>query len=89
MPTAFLRGQVADYDRWRPGFDRFDAMHTASGIDEHFVCRNREDPNEILVVLHFRTMVEAEEYLGSTELRDAIKANGTLGPVQIDLFDEA
>lgn len=88
MPLAMMRGRVPDYASWRPAFDHFAPVRAAAGVLYTKVYRGREDPNEVLVLLQFRSFAEAEAYMGSTELQDAVKAAGAVSSVQVDLFQD-
>ena len=89
MATALVRQRVADYPTWRRVFDDFAAAHAAGGVVDRAVFRSREDPNELLVLHRFRTLAEAEAFIESTELRDAMHAAGVRGTPRVELFEEA
>ncbi|HEX5494697.1 MAG TPA: antibiotic biosynthesis monooxygenase [Mycobacteriales bacterium] len=89
MATAFVRHRVADYATWRQVYDDFAAVQAASGVVSRAVFRGREDPNELLVMHRFRTLSEAEAFVESVALREAMDAAGVRGTAQVELYDEA
>lgn len=89
MATAFVRHRVADYATWRQVYDDFAAVQAASGVVDKAVFRGREDPNELLVMHRFRTLSEAEAFVDSSALHDAMDRAGVQGLPQVELYDEA
>ena len=88
MATAFVRHRVADYAAWRQVYEDFAPVQAAGGVIDKAVFRGREDPNELLVMHRFRTLSEAEAFIESSELRDAMESAGVLDTPQIELFEE-
>jgi Antibiotic biosynthesis monooxygenase. len=79
---------VADHAEWRQVYDDFAAVRAAGGVIDQAVFRSREDPNDLLVMHRFRTLSEAEAFIESSELRDAMDRAGVQGTPRIELFEE-
>jgi quinol monooxygenase YgiN len=89
MATALIRHRVRDYDAWRKVYDSFAEFQAAGGVIEKAVYRTPADPNDVLVLHRFPTQRQAEDFVASTELRNAMQEAGVEGPPQIDIYDEA
>jgi hypothetical protein len=49
MPIAIVAQRVANYDEWRPYFDRYENKRLAHGISNARVFRNTDDPNDLVL----------------------------------------
>lgn len=60
--TAFIitRIQVGDYDAWRPMFDQ-DRPRAREKAQVQRVFRGVEDPNQVFIVLEFKSLDDAQE----------------------------
>ena len=89
MIYLYLRQRVADYARWREGFDNHAAARQAGGAtDEAYVMRNVDDPHEVTVVLGWSSLENARAFSQSVSLQDAMQKAGVTGLPEI-LFLEA
>ena len=59
------------------------------GVIDKAVYRAQENPNELLVMHRFATLSQAQDFLASAELENAMREAGVEGVPQIDLYDEA
>ncbi len=89
MTTALINHRVADYDAWRPEFDRAIRAEWAKDIRSHQVWRGQDDPNLVVVVQTFDSREAAEAFANSSVLREAMGRGGVVeSSVQIDYLDE-
>ena len=87
MTTVFARFRVADYDAFRPGYDR--AVATFNEIRSYRIWRGQDDPNLVLITETFDSRAIAEALWASQETRDAMTADGVdMSSVQIEYLDE-
>jgi len=83
MPFVLVRHQVKDYDAWKAGFDADDANRTAAGFVGASVCRNADDPNEVVALLEVDSLDKARAFTGSEKLREVMEEFGVVGKPDI------
>lgn len=89
MTTVLVNHKVADYDAWRPEFDRAMEAEWSSDIRSYQVWRGQDDPNHVIVTNTFDSREAAEAMANSSALREAMGRAGVVeSSVQIDYFDE-
>ena len=88
MATVFVRHRVNDYAAWRKVYDDFAGFQDAGGVIERAVYRSNADENDLLVMHRFASSDQAQTFLASTELKNAMANAGVQGAPQIDVFDE-
>jgi hypothetical protein len=81
--------RVRDYPAWRQVYDTFKPQEQAAGVTAESVYRAKDDPNNVLVLLTFRTMAEAEAFVANPEVREAMQRSGVEGEPRFEFFDEA
>ena len=87
--TAMVQHRVADYDKWRKAYDGFASVQKAGGVTRQSVYRTKDDPSNVLVMHGFATAADAEAFLASTELRDAMQQAGVEGKPRIEIYQDA
>src|SRR5262245_14466658 len=86
MTTVLARFRVADYDAFRPGYDR--ALAALTEIRSYEVLRGQDDPHLVVVTETFDSREVAEALWTSQETRDAMVADGIeMSSLQIDYLD--
>jgi hypothetical protein len=89
MTTVLINHRVADYDAWRPHFDRAMEAEWTSHIRSYQVLRGQDDPNLVVVVQTLDSREVAEAFANNPALRQAMGGAGVdESSVQIDYFDE-
>ena len=89
MTTVFIQHRVADYDAWRPEYDRAVTADWSKGIRAHRVWRGQDDPNLVIVASTFDSRQAAEAVMGNATLREAMGRGGVIqSSVRIDYVDE-
>lgn len=78
MNTIFVRHQVADYDVWKPGFDDHGAVRREYGLTDAGLYRDATDPNTVTIVLTADDMAQAQAFLASDSLREAMTNLGVV-----------
>jgi quinol monooxygenase YgiN len=87
MTTVLCHCRVADYDAWRPGYDR--AVQTTPGVRTYRLWRAQDDPNLVMVEETFDTRAEAEAAWTAAEVQAAMEADGIdMSSVWVEYFDE-
>ncbi len=79
MATLFVRHSVADYTRWRKGFDEFQAAGREHGIKSAAVYQTANNPNEVTVIHDFETVAAARAFTELQGLKAAMLKAGVQG----------
>jgi heme-degrading monooxygenase HmoA len=89
MTTLLINHRVADYEAWRPHFDRAMDAEWTSSIRSYQVWRGQDDPNLVIVVQTFDSREAAEAFSANSDLREAMGNAGVdASSVQLSYFDE-
>jgi heme-degrading monooxygenase HmoA len=62
MTTLQIRNRVRDFDQWKAAFDQFDRFRRDNGVRAYRVCRDREDPGQVEIVLEFDDLEAAAAF---------------------------
>ena len=87
--TAMVQHRVADYNTWRKAYDGFANVQKAGGVTRQIGIRAKDDPSNLLIMHGFATTADAEAFLASTELRDAMQQAGVEGQPRIEIYQDA
>ena len=89
MTTVFVHHRVADYNTWRPEYDRVMTTDWARDIRVQRVWRGQDDPNLVIVASTFDSRQAAEALMSSSTLREAMGRGGVIeASVRMDYVDE-
>ena len=79
MATLFVRHTVVDYEKWRKGYDDFDAERRSMGVTSDGVYQLDGDPNDVTVYHEFGTVEGAKAFSSSARLKEAMTEAGVQG----------
>jgi len=89
MTTVLIHHRVADYNTWRPEYDRAMMADWSKDIRAHRVWRGQDDPNLVIVASTFDSRPAAEAVMKNATLREAMGRGGVIeSSVRIDFVDE-
>jgi hypothetical protein len=89
MTTVYIHHRVADYNVWKPEFDRAIQADWCKDIRTYRVWRGLDDPNLVIVANTFDSRQAAEALMSNATLREAMGRGGVIpSSVQIDYVDE-
>ena len=89
MTTVFVNHRVADYDAWKPEFDRAVESEWTNEIRAYQVWRGQDDPNRVVVAQTFDSRESAEALMNNPALREAMgRAGVDESSLQIEYLDE-
>ena len=88
MATMLVKHRVANFEKWKTVFDRFEGLREKHGFIGHSVHRDAVDPNIVVVVNRVRDMAGAKSYGGSHELHDAMAEAGVQGAPEISFLND-
>jgi hypothetical protein len=84
MIYLYVRQTVANYARWKEGFDiHLSARQAGGATDEALVLRNVDDPHEIIVVLGWHDLKQARTFSQSVSLQAAMQQMGVVGVLEV------
>jgi len=90
MVTLLIRCRVADYDRWRPGYDAAIARDKEFGLLSSQVWRGQDDPNYIVVLETHESRESAEALMSDPSIQADMVADGVdPASVQLDFLETA
>jgi heme-degrading monooxygenase HmoA len=85
-----VRHRVADYAKWREGYDQHAPARQAGGATgDEYVLRDVEDPNEITILLGWSDLEKARSFTLSSSLKEAMENAGVQGPPKIRFLEAA
>ena len=88
MTTVLIRCRVADYDTWKPLYDR--AFEATPEVTSFRVWRRQDDPNHVTIVETFESRAVAEAITTSQATQEAMASDGVeMSSVEVDYLDEA
>lgn len=85
--VGLIRHKVADYDKWKPGYDAGDSLRLASGIHNYVIARGVDDPNTVLVATKIDDVAKAKAFTAMPELKDGMKKAGVVGQPIFDYLE--
>ena len=89
MTTVFVHHRVADYNSWKPEYDRAMTADWSNDIRTHRVWRGQDDPTLVIVESTFDSRKAAEALVNNAALREAMGRGGVIeSSVRIDYVDE-
>lgn len=88
MTTLFVKHKVANYDKWKQGYDAFNDKRKGFGISAASVHRTPDDPDTIIITHRFKDTTSAQAFINSDDLKAAMKEAGVLGPPEIWLGED-
>jgi len=89
MVRLFIRHNVADYQAWRQGYDDFDEQRRSMGVTGDAVYQSIDDPSDVTAWHDFDTAEEAQAFVGSDELKNAMQNAGVQGEPEIWFVTES
>jgi len=89
MALTIIRHRVTDYGVWRKVYDSAGPMQKAGGVTEESVHQSKNDPNDVVVLHRFETVEQAERFVSSPDLKDAMQRAGVVGAPRVEIFEDA
>lgn len=82
-----IKHKVADYDKWRKGYDAHDSVRQAYGISHYIIGRGMDEPNMVIVMDKMDDVVKAKEFSALPSLKEAMKNAGVMGKPEFAYYD--
>ncbi len=84
--VMLVRHKVADYAKWKPGYDAHDSARLANGLHSYVIARGLEDSNMVMVAMRMDDVTKAKAMAADPALKDVMKKAGVTGPPEIDFI---
>lgn len=86
MALLSIQHEVQDYPAWRAVYDSVAEIQRDWGVTAESVHQLANDPNTVLVLHHFATVAQAQGFMTSQELRDAMQRAGVEGVPRVEIY---
>jgi uncharacterized protein (DUF1330 family) len=83
MTVVSVRHTVADYASWKAVYDGNGASRKEHGATHDQVLQSVDNPNELLVLIEFGSLAEAQSFTSDPALKEAMAAAGVVGAPDI------
>jgi hypothetical protein len=84
-----IHHKVADYAKWRAGFDAHKSMQDAAGLTNAHVYQAVTNPNDVTITFDVGDLDKAKAFVTSKDLKEAMKKAGVKGKPDISLLNAA
>ena len=86
--TMIIRHKVADYAKWKTGYESHDSFRLANGLHNYVIARGTEDPNTLLIAVKMDDVGKAKAFAASPDLKAKMKEVGVIGaPSVVDFLE--
>jgi hypothetical protein len=89
MVRIFVRHTVADYGRWKQEYDSFGKERPLLGVRGDAAFQSVDNPNDVTVWHDFDSLEQAQEFVSSEPLLQAMGRSGVEGEPEIWFVTEA
>lgn len=86
MALLTVQHTVQDYPAWRAVYDALAEVQRDWGVMDESVHQLDSEPNTVLVLHHFATVAQAQGFLTSRELQDAMHRAGVQGTPRVEIY---
>ncbi len=85
-----IRHTVADFAKWRAGFDAHEAARRAAGATGvQQVYRDMENPNAITIMMEWDSTEKARQFAQDPALKEVMKNAGVTGAPEVRFLNRA
>ena len=75
---VLIRHKVRDFSQWKSGYDDHLPKRSEAGLTEKYLFRGAKDPNEVIVLFEAKDIKRAEDFSGSSDLRETMQKVGVV-----------
>jgi hypothetical protein len=76
MNYVMIRHKVADFAKWKTGYDTHASARTAAGLKQVHLLTNLDNPNEVVLLFAADDLNKAKAFAASPDLREAMQKAG-------------
>ena len=83
MNHLFVRHRVADFPKWKAGYDSHLPVRDEVGLKEIKLLQNVDDANDVTLLFEVADLAKARAFSSSDDLRNKMEEVGVVGPPEI------
>jgi hypothetical protein len=87
MPYLLIRHKVKDFGEWKSVYDGHITARRGAGLEELFLLRNADNPNEVVILFEAEDHTKARELVTSEDLQQAMERAGVIDGPDIYFLD--
>ncbi len=77
MPATISHGRVLNYNNWKKEYDSLEKLRTSSGAVLDHIYRDADDPNQVTVILRWKSLADARKYFSMAQVKEVIGRAGS------------
>ena len=89
MASMLIQIKVNDFAEWKKGFDAGSSLRSSNGEISHQIYREATNPNKVATVFQWNSLVNAQKFAQSPELKAAMERSGVEGPPTVYFLNES
>ena len=78
MPYLLVRHRVADFSKWKSGYDSHLPARQQAGLKETYLLRDMTDSNNVVLFFEADDIEKAKGFAASPDLREAMQKAGVI-----------
>ncbi|MEO8766210.1 MAG: hypothetical protein ABI416_18045 [Ginsengibacter sp.] len=82
-----IRHKVANFAKWKPGYESHDSMRQAAGLKNFIIGRGLNDSNMVLIMLLMNDVSKAKELTTSPNMKERMQKAGVIGKPMLDYLE--
>ena len=82
--VIIVKHKVANFAKWKTGYESGDSMRTANGLHNYVIARGVDDSNRVMVAMRMDDIAKAKAFAADPALKDAMKKHGVTSTPEID-----
>ena len=89
MTHLMIRHKVKNYEAWKEEFDNFADFRKTNGEKSYMIMRSEDDAENLHLFFEWDTHENAQKFLRSAELKQAMQKAGVAEAPEIRFLNEA
>ena len=89
MASMLIQHKVKDFAAWKNVFDSAAGLRASYGELSAQVYRDANDPNKVTTINKWDSLANAQKFVQSPELHEAMEKAGVDGPPTVTFLNEA
>ena len=88
MTQLLIKHKVNDFAEWKSAFDGFAGFRKSAGEKSYKIMHPAENPNDLTILFGWDTQENAQSFLASDELKNAMQKAGVAEEPNIQFLNE-
>jgi hypothetical protein len=89
MASMLIQHKVKDFAAWKKVYDSLSDMRASNGELSDQIFKDDSDPNKLTLLFKWNSLVNAQKFAHSAELKAAMEKAGVDGPPSVFFLNEA